>query len=170
MSGRNVLVALSLIAGLVAYHPTLFARRPPGTRAGGKAAAAPTPIDEFERMPPAEQQRALERLPPGQRQKLQERLRRFNQLPPEQQQTLRNLYNRLHQLPASQQQSVRKAINRFSNQAPDRQRAMRDELRSMAALPEQDREARMASEEFRNRFSRREQGIVKDMLPVLPGR
>jgi len=170
MSGRNVLVAFALIAGLLACHPTLLARRPPGARAGGKAPAATTPIDEFERMPPAEQQRALERLSPGQRQKLQERLRRFNQLPPEQQQTLRNLYNRLHQLPASQQQSVRKAINRFSNQVPDRQRAMRDELRSLAALPEQDREARMASQEFRNRFNRREQGIVRDMLPVLPGR
>jgi hypothetical protein len=170
MSGRNVLVALSLIAGLLACHPTALARRPPGAHAGGKAPAAQTPIDEFERMSPAEQQRALERLPPGQRQKLQERLRRFNQLPPEQQQTLRNLYNRLHQLPANQQQSVRKAINRFSDQAPDRRRAIRDELRSMAALLEQDREARMASQEFLNRFSRREQGIVRDMLPVLPGR
>ncbi len=121
-------------------------------------------------MSPEQQQRALERLPPGQRQKLQERLQRFNQLPPEQQRTLRNLYNRLHQLPANQQESVRKAIDRFSKQAPDRQQAVRDELRAIAALPEHDRKTRMASPEFRNQFSRREQGIVKDMLPLLPGR
>jgi hypothetical protein len=171
MSGRSLLMALSVILGGLLYNPCAFARRPPGARAerGGKAGPN-TPIDQFEGMPPEQQQRALERLPPGQRQKLQERLRRFNQLPREQQQTLRNLYNRLHQLPPGRQESVRKAINRFSEQAPDRQRAMRDELRSMAALPKPDREARMASPEFRNNFSRREQGIVKDMLPVLPDR
>jgi hypothetical protein len=161
---RRVLgvVALALLAS-----PAALARRPPGTRSE-RAAGLKTPIDEFERMSPEQQQRALERLPPGQRQKLQERLQRFNRLPPEQRQTLRNLYNRLHELPAGQQESVRKAINRFSEQAPERQQAMRDELRSLSALPVQDREARMASGEFRNSFSRREQGIVRDMLPVLP--
>ncbi len=163
-------VAVALFAG-----PPAFARRPPGARSShpataAKTPAAKTPIDEFERMSPEQQQRALGRLPPAQRQKLQERLQRFNQLPREQQQTLRNLYNRLHKLPANQQESVRKAINRFSEQAPDRQRTMRDELRSMAALSKQDREARTGSREFRNSFSRREQGIVKDMLPVLTGR
>jgi len=120
-------------------------------------------------MPPEQQQRALNRLPPSERQKLQQRLQRFQQLPRAQQATLRNLYNRLHQLPASQQESVRKAINRFSGQSPDRQQAMRDELRSLAMLPEQARAQRITSQEFRQTFSRREQGIVRDMLPLLPG-
>jgi hypothetical protein len=167
MSVRKRWVIAAAAVALLA-SPAAFARRPPGAhsdRAGPK-----TPIDEFERMSPEQQQRALNRLPPGQRQKLQEQLQRFNRLPPEQQQTLRNLYNRLHQLPRDQQESVRKAINRFSEQSPARQQAMRDELRSMAALTQQDREARMASREFRNSFSRREQGIVKDMTPVLPNR
>jgi hypothetical protein len=171
MSGRSLPLALSVIGAIVFCSPSALARRPPGARSERGAKASPkTPIDEFERMSPEQQQRALERLPPAQRQKLQERLQRFNQLPREQQQTLRNLYNRLHQLPANQQEFVRKAINRYSEQAPDRQRAIRDELRSMAALSKQDREARTESREFRNSFSRREQGIVRDMLPVLPGR
>jgi hypothetical protein len=175
MSGRSLPLAISVIGAMLVCSPSALARRPPGARSerGAKASAktpgAKTPIDEFERMSPEQQQRALERLPPAQRQKLQERLQRFNQLPREQQQTLRNLYNRLHELPANQQESVRKAINRFSEQAPDRQRAMRDELRSMAVLSRQDRDARTESREFRNSFSRREQGIVRDMLPVLPG-
>jgi hypothetical protein len=109
-------------------------------------------------------------LPPGQRQKFEERLQRFNRLPGEQQRTLRNLYNRLHQLPPNQQEAVRKAINRFSGQAPNRQQAMRDELRSMAASPQPDREARMASPEFRGRFNRREQTIIREMTPLLPDR
>jgi hypothetical protein len=169
MSGRSLLVSISVVAGLLVCDSGAFARRPPGARSSGKAPPAQTPIDDFERMSPEQQQRALNRLPPGQRQKLQQRLQRFNQLPAEQQRTLRNLYNRLHQLPANQQESVRKAINRFSEQAPDRQRAMRDELRSLAASPQPDREARMASREFRTSFSRREQAIMRDMLPVLPG-
>ena len=156
-------VVLALLAS-----PVAFARRPPGARSGHPAPAAKTPIDEFERMSPEQQQRALNRLPPGQRQKLQQRLQRFNQLPSEQQQTLRNLYNRLHELPPGRQESVRSAINRFSEQTPDRQQLIRDELRSMAPLPERDREARMATQEFRKSFSRKEQGIIKDMMPVLP--
>lgn len=173
MSGRTLRLVLAIVAATLGCHPAAFARRPPGSRAGHASAKAPalsTPIDEFERMSPEQQQRALDRLPPGQRQKLQQRLQRFNQLPAEQQRTLRNLYNRLHQLPANQQQSVRKAINRLSEEPPDRQRAMRDALRSLAPLPEDERAARMASREFRDDFSRREQGIVRDMLPVLPGR
>jgi hypothetical protein len=158
---------LAAVALALLVNPAALARRPPGTRSD-RGPGAKTPIDEFERMSPEQQQRALDRLPPGQRKKLQERLQQFNRLPAEQRQTLRNLYNRLHELPANQQESVRKAINRFSEQAPDRQQAMRDELRSMAARPEQEREARLASGEFRDRFSRREQGIVRDMLPVLP--
>jgi hypothetical protein len=157
---------LAAVALALLVSPAALARRPPGTRLD--RSGPKTPIDEFERMSSEQQQRALDRLPPGQRKKLQERLQQFNRLPAEQRQTLRNLYNRLHELPANQQESVRKAINRFSEQAPDRQQAMRDELRSMAAMPEQEREARLASGEFRDRFSRREQGIVRDMLPVLP--
>jgi hypothetical protein len=156
MSRRSLLV----IAAMLILNLSAFGRRPPAAR---------TPIDDFERMPPDQQQQALDRLPPAQRQKLQERLQRFNRLPPAQQATLRNLYNRLHQLPAGQQESVRKAINRFSGQSPNRQQAMRDELRSLATLPDQARGRRIASQEFRQSFSRREQGIVRDMLPLLPG-
>jgi hypothetical protein len=171
MSGRALLATLSVMVGVLVFNPAAWARRPPGARGERGIQSEPkTPIDEFELMPPEQQQRALQRLPREQRQKLQERLQRFNQLPREQQQALRNLYNRLHQLPQKQQESVRKAINRLSEQAPDRQRAMRDELRTMAGLTEQDREARMANPEFRSTFSRREQGIVKDMMPVLPDR
>jgi hypothetical protein len=161
MSGPSFHAPFLIIAITFAYHPAALARRPPAPHSARSGATTPaTPIDEFERMSPGQQQRALERLPPAQRQKLQQRLQRFNQLPAEQQRTLRNLYNRLHQLPSEQQASVRKAINRLSEQAPARQQVMRDELRSMAALPRQDREAWVKSPEFRHRFSRREQGII----------
>lgn len=144
------------------------ARTPRGARTEAGQNQQKTPIDEFETLPAAEQQRALDRLPPAQRRQLQERLQRFNALPPEQQQTLKTLYNRLHQLPSQRQEAVRKAIRKFSQQAPDRQQAMREELRSVAALPPQQRQAHMSGVDFRARFNKKEQEILRDMSPLLP--
>ena len=126
-----------------------------------------TPIDEFMRMSPEERQKALNRLPPEQRRRLQERLEKFNQLPAGQQQTLRIMYDRLNQLPPERQQVVRKSLNQFSQQPPDRRQTMRQELQSMAPLGAQDREARMASPEFREKFSEKERGIIRDMSDLL---
>jgi Protein of unknown function (DUF3106) len=128
---------------------------------------ARTPIEEFERMPPEEQHRALARLPADQRKRMEERLRKFNELPPEQRQALNNLYSRLHELPPRQQESVHDAIDRFSKLPMDRQQAIRDRLRALAPLSEQDRKAQLKGEDFRRGFSRKEQGIVRDMLPLL---
>ena len=161
---------LVLILALCSACQPGFARGPkrPFGQQRQASRAGRTPIDEFERMSPEQQQRALDRLTPGQRRKLQERIDRFDRLSQPQQRTLRNLYNRLHQLPPERQDAVRKAINRFSRQPPERQNAIRQELRGMEALSEQGREARMASRDFKNRFSAKEQGIVRDMAPLLP--
>lgn len=134
----------------------------------GAEPRARTPIEEFERMPPEQQRRELARLPAAQRKRIEDQLRKFNQLPPEQRQTLNNLYSRLHQLPAYEQESVHHAIDRFSKLSMDRQRAIRGELRGLAPLSEQDRAARLKSGDFKHTFSRREQGIVRDMVPLLP--
>jgi hypothetical protein len=151
--------------------------RPPAVHSPGRpeteARTAPdsgssTPIDEFDRLSPEEQQQKLARLPADQRRRLEERLRQFNQLPFEQRQMLRNLYSRLHQLAPGQQATVHKAIDRFSKQPAESQQAIRDELRLLSALPEQDRAARVTSRDFRQGLTRKEQGIVRDMLPLLP--
>lgn len=169
MQRRGCMLALAVWIALAiplagARGPRSLGAAHPGSR---PLKPAETPIDEFERMPPKQQQRSLDRLPPGQRQKLQQRIDKFNQLPAEQRQTLRNLYGRLHALPPERQNAVRNAINRFSEQPPERQQALRAELRRLAALPEQDRQSRMASREFKSQFSGKEQGILRDMSPLL---
>jgi len=63
---------------------------------------------------------------------------------------------------------VRKAINRFSEQSLARQQAIREELRSIAVLPPQDRQAHMNNADFRSRFNKKEQDILRDMSPLLP--
>jgi TolA-binding protein len=165
------LLALCLAAGLVL---PVDARQ-----AGGKGAKRPTeksprnsgtPIDDFLHMTPEEQRQALDRLPPGQRMRLQQRLNKFNQLPPQQQQRLRTMYDRLNQLPPARQNLVRRSLNEFSQQPADRRQAMRQELRKLAPLGPKDREARMASPDFREKFSDKEQRIVSDMSDLLPDR
>lgn len=159
---------------ILAFHPVAFAQGRRGAinrtpRAGAEQATS-TPIDEFETMSPEEQQRALDRLPPDEQQKVRQQLQRFNALPPEQQRALRNLYTRLHQLPPERQDTVRRAVGRFSQQPAERRQAIRDEFLSLANLPESQRQMRMASPEFRAMFNRKEQGIIRDMAPLLPAR
>jgi uncharacterized protein DUF3106 len=173
---RRFILALAAVSlGLSLGGPASAQRarggtRAPSTRAPHEQEDDKTPIDEFETMSPEQQRKALERLPPDQRQKLQERLKKFNSLPPEQQQALKTLYNRLHQLPPERQEAVRKAINKLSEQAPSRQQAMRSELRTMTALPPQERQAHLTSPDFRSRFNKKEQDILRDMSPLLPER
>jgi TolA-binding protein len=165
------LLALCLAAGLAL---PVEARQ-----AGGKGAKRPTeksprnsetPIDDFLHMTPEEQRQALDRLPPGQRMRLQQKLDKFNQLPPQQQQRLRTMYDRLNQLPQARQSLVRRSLNEFSQQPADRRQAMRQELRKLAPLGPRDREARMSSAEFRQKFSEKEQRMVSDMSDLLPDR
>ena len=137
-------------------------------RQGNIGRGARTPIDEFETMSPQQRQKALDRLPPDQRQRLQERLDRFNQLPPEQQQALKNLYNRLHELPPERQDAVRNSINKFSQQPPERQQSIREELRNMAGMSAEQRKAQVSSPEFKQKFNKKEQEIVRDMSEMLP--
>jgi predicted DNA-binding WGR domain protein len=162
LSWSNVVSAVLMVCLVLSWARVAEGR--PGPKNGK------TPIDEFLRMSPAEQQQALNRLPPEKRRRLEERLERFNQLPRGQQQTLRNMYDRLNQLPPERQQAVRKSLNQFSQQPPERRQAMRQELRSMAPLDPQEREGRMASAEFQERFSEKEQRIVRDMSGLLPVR
>lgn len=172
ISRRAMLAVAGAWLGVSLNGPALAQR---GSRGGvmraPRPAAGPSranPIDEFETLPPEEQQKALGRLPAEERQKLQERLRKFNALPPQQQEALKALYNRLHQLPAERQQAVRSAIGKFAEAKPDRQEAMRDALRRLAPLQVKERQGELRSSEFRSGLSKKEQEIVREMSALLP--
>src|SRR5579863_5618368 len=110
MGLRGLSWALAALAVSLAFPPRLSAQRrvqratPPPRTSGGlgsRTGQSPiprekTPIEEFETMSPAEQQKAMDRLPPGERKQLQDRLDRFHQLPAEQQHALISFYHRLH--------------------------------------------------------------------------
>lgn len=175
MRGSRSTVAFAALVLCLGLGPSAQAQgrrggmnRPRPARPEKTARPPKTPIEEFQRMSPQERQKALDRLPPQQRKNLEERLQRFNQLPPEQQRTLNNMLGRLNQLPPERQEVVRKSMNWFSQQPMGRRQAMREELKGLAALPAEDRPARMSSPEFRFKFSDQEQETIRDMSDLLP--
>jgi hypothetical protein len=80
------------------------------------------------------------------------------------------MYYRLNQLPPERQQVMRKSLNEFSRQPQDRRQAMRKELRHLARLTTEDRDALMSSLKFRKQYNEQEQGIIRDMAGLLPGK
>jgi len=145
-------------------HGAGMGRRPRAERSGARN----TPIEDFERMSPDEQKKALAKLPPERRQKIEEQLQTLKNLTPEQRSNLMQQYNRLNELPPGRQEAVRNALKKFGNQAPERQQAMRDELRALAPMTPEERQTRMGSPEFRNNYNHNEQQIIKDMSDLLP--
>jgi hypothetical protein len=186
MRSRSLVVSHTAVAALLlglTLAPSAFGQRRGGMARPNPPRSAPapkpqkaekaektekTPIDEFQTMSPQERQKALDRMPPAQRKKLEERLQKFNELPAEQQRTLKNMYNRLHELPPGRQDALRKSMNQFSEQPVERRNTMRQELKSIGELPGQDRAARLASPEFRSKFSHKEQDIIRNMSELLP--
>jgi len=166
-----ILVSASLILGTVlapgvsAQGRRIAPARHPPTRGPGEARS---PLEEFERMSPEEQQKALDKLPPDRRKKVEERLRKLRNLPPEQRSNLLEQYGRFQELPPERQEAVRAAWKQFASQPPKRRQAMRKELRRLADLPSEDRQMRLNSQQFRNSFDPGEQQIIRDMTDVLP--
>ena len=152
-----------------------FALGAQGHRGGGGSSRHPqeqekTPVDEFERMSPEQQEKALAKLPPERRKKVEAQLAKLRSLPPEQRAALRQTYNRLSEFPPERQQQLRKALQKFGSQPADRQEAIRQELRQLSGLSAEDRAVRLKSPEFRSTFNHGEQQIVRDMADLLPAR
>ena len=169
-TGRALAVAVILLSGPAFARPQRGGARgfghPREGRVSNRGRRVQTPIDRFEEMPPEAQRRALNQLPLKDRQRVEEQLRKFNSLPEEQQAALKNLYSRLHQLPPKQENAAHEAIARFSELPMDRQEAVKEQLRALAPLPEADRDSQLKSKGFRQGLNRKEQGIVKNMLPL----
>jgi len=166
-------IALAMILGLV--PPSASGAQVHRGVGGGAIHRAPakepeTAIDEFERMPPDQQQKALAKLPADRRKKVEQQLAHLRSLPPEQRAMLRQTYGRLSELPPERRQAVRKSFEKFGNQPADRQQAIREELKQLGNLPADERAGRIKSQDFRKSFNHGEQQIIRDMADLLPDR
>ena len=141
----------------------MMGRRPQPSRPQKMEKPPRTPIEEFQRMSPEKRAQALERLPPQQRERIQQRLDQYDRLPPEQKARLQRLW----QLPPEEQQQVRNAVRQFGQLPQERKQALRREMRDMRPMTESERRAHMDSPEFKDKFSKDEQDMMKHMSEVL---
>jgi Protein of unknown function (DUF3106) len=163
---------VALFATLAAQRPkdrpALKAPRAPAEkgmpRAGKKDRIPRTPVDRFNRMPPEERQKALEKLPPERRKRLEEQLDQYNHLTPEQRRQERLRYQAFNQqFPPDKQNQARRLFRQFGELPAERQGPLRKEFESLRALPDAERRARINSDEFRSKYDSHEQRILRDL-------
>ncbi len=159
--GKIWLLAIMLFApGVYGQGKKPVTLRPPRARLNA--------VDRLSKMPPQQRQRELEKLPPERRAKLEERLEKYDKLPPAQKERLRAQTEVFQNLPPDRQEAVRKSFRRFNTLPEDRRLPVRDELRRLRKMPENERNARMESDDFRNKYSPGEQQILQNLASLVP--
>jgi hypothetical protein len=129
--------------------------------AGGVAALAV--LDRWSRMSPEQRQAMLAKLPPDRRQAMLDRMERWNRLSPQEKDRQRARYERFSHLPADKQALVRRQIQNLVTLPDDRRPSVSREYDELRRLTQVDRRVRINSEEFRSRFTPREQEILRDL-------
>ncbi|MEO7649717.1 MAG: DUF3106 domain-containing protein [Bryobacteraceae bacterium] len=151
-----------------------FAQRAPGRRAGvgGNAGAGKlrkeqrpnrTVVDRWNRMAPADRERALAKLPPERRKRIEQELQNFRNLTPDERRQLRSRYQSFNQLPPEKQNQARKVWGQFNRLPEERRDPVRQEFDHLRAMPASEREARMKSAEFQDKFSTGELKMLQDL-------
>lgn len=132
--------------------------------------SVPTPIttlDRWNKMSPDQREKALAKLTPERRQQMRERLDRFNALPKEEQDRMRRRYDRFSHLGPEKQAVVKRQIQAFINLPEQRRPGLSREFEKLRRMPADERKARINSEEFRNRYSPREQQLLADLSDAM---
>lgn len=114
-------------------------------------------------MSPEEQQKFLSKFPPDKRKQVEAQLNRFKNLPPEE----RSRPQTFSQLPPEKQNQARRAWAQYGKLPKDRQPLLRNEFENLRTMPEAERNARINSDEFRNKYNANEQSILRDFSSVL---
>jgi len=142
---------------------------PKAANPGGGPAAKNrrTIVDKWNRMTPEERQNALSKLPPERRKKIEEQLNEYKNLTPEQRRDLRSRYAGFNQLSPEKQNQARRLYQRFNNLPPDRQAPVRSEFENLRSMPEAERNARLNSDEFRNKYNANEQTLLRNFSGLL---
>jgi len=156
--------AVVLTAGVVAAQQS----DGPQTRPAPKLANPTTIVQQLMRMTPEERERALEKLPPRRQALIRERLQRFDSLPKAEQERRLRLGEIFGNLPPDKQDLVRRQIQAFNQLPDDRRRLVGTAFQRLRRLPEAQRQARLASPQFHDRFTPAEQQMLADLSENLP--
>jgi hypothetical protein len=124
-------------------------------------------VERLSRMAPQDRERVLASLPPQRREIVERRLAQYEKMTPEERRRLRNQMGQWEDLPPERQQQVRRLYQRFQQMPPERRPLLQQELKALRAMGPQDRQARMNSDEFRNKYNPREQRFLGELARAL---
>jgi hypothetical protein len=155
----------------VAHPPARPVQKPPAQR--GHAGDW---LRKYKDLPPAEQERELQkdpgfrRLPPQQQQQLRERLQHFSNLPPQQQLRMLNRMETWEHLTPEQKEQARQVFNQIKQLPPNRQRMVNTAIHDLRAMPPEQREQIINSDRFKGMFSDQEREMMRGAarLPLAP--
>lgn len=119
-------------------------------------------------MTPEQRDLALEKFPPDRQEQIRERLKQLDSLPQQRRQRLIREYQMLASLPPEKQILVRREIQAFNRLPEERKRVVGVEMQKLQRMLEPEREARVASEEFKSKFTPAEQHMLADISQYLP--
>ena len=126
-------------------------------------------LQRFVNMTPEERQAAISKLPP-QQQALRScsALQAYENMTPQAKERLNSQLDLMRSLPPKRQNQIRQSLRDVNTLPPPRRQAVRQELARMGNMTEEQRDARLNSEEFRNTFSPGEQTMIGNIAAVLP--
>jgi hypothetical protein len=119
-------------------------------------------------MTPEQRDLALEKFPPDRQAQIRQRLKQLDSLPQQRRQNLIREYQMLASLPPEKQILVRRQIQAFNRLPEERKRVVGVEMQKLRHMPEIQREARVASEEFKSKFAPAEQLMLDAVSQYLP--
>ena len=141
----------------------------PAAKAGGGRILNPgNPVLRMMAMPPGRREQMLERLPPQQQVRLRQALDNFDRLPPAERSRQLGILNMYANLPPEKQAALTRQIQLFNHLPDDRIAVLRPELVKLHRMPESERSERIASEEFKSKFTPAEQQMLAEISPYFP--
>jgi Protein of unknown function (DUF3106) len=165
----NAILLVALAASLPGQHQMGRAAPKAATPSGapGSGKNKRTIVDKWNRMTPEERQKALAKLPPERQKKIEEQLNQYQRLSPEERRDLRSRYAGFNQLPPEKQNQARRVYQQFGRLPQDRRAPVQSEFENLRSMPEAERNARLNSDEFRNKYTAGEQGILRNFSSLL---
>ena len=135
---------------------------------GGRILNPGNPVLRMMAMPPERREQMLERLPPQQQVRLRQALENFDKLPPAERNRQLGILNMYANLPPEKQATLTKQIQLFNQLPDDRITVVRPELLKLHRMSESERSDRVASEEFKSKFTPAEQQMLGEISPYFP--
>ncbi len=141
------------------------------TSPAAAAAKAPAPLPQVEKLAaltPEQRQKALSALPEARQQQLEHAIANYNRMTPQQRQNAAARAEKLQSLPPAEKNGVRQSLQALQALPDDRKKAVRQEVAKLGKMPQAQRDAALASADFKSRFSPSEQQMVKNLQLVTP--